>query len=127
MTDSAETTPRNLMKLGDMEELSLEWCRKPVFLVFYVRNITHPCILCLTYPMFTLLSLVVYISQLCRLHNSVIPQTYLKSENVYITQSCCLNNSIIPQTYPKIGKLNSGTLKTYIEDHLINIKRIQIN
>ena len=66
------------MKLGDMDELATEWCRKPVFLVFYVRNITHPCILYLAYAMFTQLNRVVYISQLCRLYNSVIPQTYPK-------------------------------------------------
>ena len=88
VTDSAETTPRNLMKLGDMEELSLEWCRKPVFLVFYVRNITHLCILYLTYAIFTQLSHVVYISQSCRLYNSAIPQTYSKIRK-------CLYNSAV--------------------------------
>ena len=65
-----------------------EWCRKPVFLVFYVKNITHPCIVCLIYAMFTLLSRVVYISQPCRLHNSVIPQTYPKIKK-------CLDNSAV--------------------------------
>ena len=75
LTDSVETTHRSSMKLGDMDELATEWCRKPVFLVFYVRNITHPCILCLTYAMFTLLSRVVYITQ------SYLKHT-LKSENV---------------------------------------------
>ena len=78
MTDSAETTQRSSMKLGDMEELSPEWCRKSVFLVVYVRNITHLCILYLTYAMFTKLSRVVYISQSCGLYNSAIPQTYPK-------------------------------------------------
>ena len=107
-----ETERSDGFSRDDTEEFIEAWihgripklCRKPVFLVFYVRNIIHPCILCLTYSMFTLLSRVVYISQLCRLHNSVIPQTY-----------------------PKIRKLNSSTLRSYIEDHLINIKWIQIN
>ena len=75
MTDSAEMTQKSSMKFGYMDELSPEWCRKPVFLVFYVRNITHPCILCLTYAMFTLLSRVVYITQSYLKHTQ-------KSENV---------------------------------------------
>ena len=88
MTDSTETTQRSSLKLGYMDELSPEWCRKPVFLVFYVIKINHPCILCLIYAMFTLLSRVVYISQPCRLHNSVIPQTYPKIKK-------CLDNSAV--------------------------------
>ena len=54
---------------------------KPVFCVFLVRNITQPCILCLTYVMFTQFSRIVYISQPCRLYNSDIPQTYSKIRN----------------------------------------------
>ena len=88
MTDSAEMTQKSSFKLVYMDELSPEWCRKLVFLVFYVRNITHPCLLCLTYAMFTLLSRVVYISQSCRLHNSAIPQTYHKIRK-------CLYNSAV--------------------------------
>ena len=76
--DSTETTQRISMKLGDREDLSPEWCSKPVFFVFFVRNITQPCILYLTYAIFTQLSRVVYISQPCHLYNSVIPQTYSK-------------------------------------------------
>ena len=85
VTNSAETTQT---KLGYMDELSPEWCRKHVFLVFYIRNITHPCILCLTYDMLTLLSRVVYISQSCRLYNSIISQTYPKIRK-------CLDNSAV--------------------------------
>nr|VDC98828.1 unnamed protein product [Brassica oleracea] len=86
--DSTETTQRSSLKLGYMDELSPEWCRKPVYLVFYVKNITHLYILCLIYAMLTLLSRVVYISQPCRLHNSVIPQTYPKIRK-------CLDNSAV--------------------------------
>jgi len=88
VTDSAETTQKISMKLGDMEELSPEWCKKPIFLIFYVRNIIHPCILYLTYAIFTQLSRVVYISQSCRLYNSSIPQTYPKIRK-------CLYNSVV--------------------------------
>ncbi|CAN6825258.1 unnamed protein product [Brassica oleracea] len=86
--DSTETTQRSSLKLGYMDELSPEWCRKPVYLVFYVKNITHLYILCLIYAMLTLLSRVIYIPQLCRLHNSVIPQTYPKIRK-------CLDNSAV--------------------------------
>ncbi|CAF1710388.1 BnaC03g61790D [Brassica napus] len=86
--DLTETTRKSSLKLGYMDELSPEWCTKPVYLVFYVKNITHLYILCLIYAMLTLLSRVVYISQPCRLHNSVIPQTYLKIRK-------CLDNSAV--------------------------------
>ena len=49
---------------------------------------------------------------------------YTTQHVVYISQPCRLYNSAIPQTYPKIGNLNSSTLKKYIEDHLTNIKWI---
>ena len=81
-----ETKRSDGFSRDDTEEFIEAWihgripklCRKPVFLVFYVKNITHPCIVCLIYAMLTLLSRVVYISQPCRLHNSAIPQPYPK-------------------------------------------------
>ena len=69
--DSTETTQRISMKLGDREDLSPEWCSKPVFFVFFVRNITQPCILYLTYAI---------------LHNSAMSFIY-HSRVIYITQS----------------------------------------
>ncbi|CAF1947601.1 unnamed protein product [Brassica oleracea var. botrytis] len=57
--------------------------------------------------MFTLLSRVVYISQSCRLHNSVIPQTYPKIGK-------CLDNSAVSEeeTSKKKRRLSEKKKKT---------------
>ena len=78
VTDSTETTWRSSMKLGDREELSPKWCSKPVFCVCSVRKITQPCILYLTYTMFTQLNCVVFISHSYRLYNSPYLKRTLK-------------------------------------------------